>query len=123
MDWKSAPLVVWMNGGPGSTSMYGLFIEHGPFKVDAAGNISRRKTTWAATNNMLYIDQPVGTGFSFTDSVEGRITDQDGVARDLFEFMKQFYMLFPEMLKTDLYVAGESYAGNNYVFEISTSQA
>ncbi len=109
--WKSAPLVVWFNGGPGSTSLYGLFIEHGPLAVDAKGNISKRRHTWASTFNLLFIDQPVGTGFSFTQSPEGHVRDQEGVARDLYEFMKQFYVMFPELLKNDLYITGESYAG------------
>ena len=62
-NWRSAPTLVWMNGGPGSTSLYGLFLEHGPFEVGPGGELSRRRLTWASKYNVIYIDQPVGTGF------------------------------------------------------------
>ena len=110
-DWRSAPTLIWMNGGPGSTSLYGLFLEHGPFRVGPDGNLSRRRLTWASKYNIIYIDQPVGTGFSFTDSDEGYAKNQTDVARDLYEFSRQFYRIFPELLDNDLYVTGESYAG------------
>ena len=100
-----------MNGGPGSTSLYGLFLEHGPFRVGADGMLSRRRLTWASKYNVIYIDQPVGTGFSFTDSEEGHVKNETDVARDLYEFCRQFYGIFPELLNSDLYVTGESYAG------------
>ena len=77
-----------MNGGPGSTSLYGLFLEHGPFRVGPAGTLSRRRLTWASKYNVIYIDQPVGTGFSFTDSDEGHVKNQTDVARDLYEFCR-----------------------------------
>ena len=60
-----------------------------------------------------YIDQPVGTGFSFTKNDLGYATNQDMVADGLYEAMRQFYLLFPDLLKSDLYITGESYAGNN----------
>ena len=110
-DWRSAPTLIWMNGGPGSTSLYGLFLEHGPFRVGPDGTLSRRRLTWASKYNVIYIDQPVGTGFSFTDSDEGHAKNETDVARDLYEFCRQFYGIFPELLDSDLYVTGESYAG------------
>lgn len=100
-----------MNGGPGVSSLYGLFAEHGPFKVGPDGQLSRRRITWASTYNIIYIDQPVGTGFSFTDSDKGYAKNQTDVARDLYEFCRQFYNIFPELLDNDLYVAGSGYAG------------
>ena len=64
-----------------------------------------------------YIDQPVGTGFSFTKNDLGYATNQDMVADGLYEAMRQFYLLFPDLLKSDLYITGESYAGNNILRE------
>ena len=52
----------------------------------------------------------MGTGFSFTDDMHGFARDQDDIASTLFEALLQFSKVFPEMLQTDLYLAGESYA-------------
>lgn len=59
---------------------------------------------------MLYIDQPVGTGFSYTTN-NGYVTNMDDVGRDLFNFIQQFYVMFPEQKANDLWITGESYAG------------
>ena len=63
---------------------------------------------------MLYIDQPAGTGFSFTDDSRGYANNQYDVARDLYEALSQFYKVFSERLTSDFYVTGESYAGKSF---------
>lgn len=73
-----------------------------------------RTTAWSLPYNVLYIDQPVGTGFSFTKNDAGYATNQEMVADDLYEAMKQFYTLFPDLLQSDLYITGESYAGKQF---------
>ena len=60
---------------------------------------------------MIYIDQPAGTGFSFTKDARGYATNQYDVARDLYGALVQFYTLFPELLTNDFFVTGESYGG------------
>ena len=67
---------------------------------------------------MLYIDNPVGTGFSFTDSDAGYANNEDDVARDLYSALDQFFTLFGSYRANDFYVTGESYAGK-YVPAIS----
>ena len=62
-----APLVIWLQGGPGGSSLFGLFVENGPFVIDEEQNIDLRPTSWSIPYNVLYFDQPAGTGFSFTD--------------------------------------------------------
>ena len=109
---QNAPLILWLQGGPGGSSLFGLFIEHGPFYVTDQLELMPRSTAWSLPYNVLYIDQPVGTGFSFTKNDRGYATNQEMVANDLYEAMKQFYALFPSLLQQDLYVTGESYAGN-----------
>ena len=59
---KDAPLLVWLQGGPGAASMYGLFIEHGPFNVTKNLNVLERPTAWTQDYSVLYIDQPAYTG-------------------------------------------------------------
>ncbi|RMZ16090.1 hypothetical protein D0862_01388 [Hortaea werneckii] len=65
-DPLNAPLSIWMNGGPGSSSMLGLFVENGPCFVNPDSN-STYLSDWSWNNevNMLYLDQPVQVGLSY----------------------------------------------------------
>jgi len=67
---------------------------------------------------MLYIDNPVGAGFSFTKNVNGFVTSEDDVARDLYSALSQFFQVFSDYANNDFYVTGESYAGK-YIPAIS----
>jgi len=60
---------------------------------------------------MLYIDQPVGTGFSYTNSDFGYATDEAMVATNLYSALTQFFQKYPSMQAVDFYMFGESYAG------------
>lgn len=70
-----------------------------------------RAFDWTTKFNMIYIDAPVGTGFSFTDDDGCYARNQEMVRDDLFEALQQFYTLFPEIQPNDFYVVGESYGG------------
>lgn len=109
-DWQKAPLLLWLQGGPGCSSMYGLFEENGPFIVTKKG-LKRRKYSWTKDYNVMYMDQPVGTGYSFTNSSSGYISSQTQVADHLYEALTQFFQLYPELRHNEFYVTGESYAG------------
>ena len=65
----SAPVVVWLQGGPGSSSLFGMWVESGPFSLDAALNPHWRSTTWASDYNMVYLDNPRETGYSYADGL------------------------------------------------------
>jgi len=108
----STPLILWLQGGPGGSSMFGLFIEHGPFFVPSETLIPvKRNVTWTHSYNVLYIDQPAGSGFSFTDNEDGFSTGQEQVAKELYEALRQFFIVFKEVRGSDFYITGESYAG------------
>ncbi|KLU91633.1 carboxypeptidase S1 [Magnaporthiopsis poae ATCC 64411] len=69
-DPQNAPLTVWMNGGPGASSMPGLFNENGPCFVNNDSSTTRlNPTSWNQKSNMVYIDQPVQVGFSYNTLV------------------------------------------------------
>lgn len=114
----NAPLALWLQGGPGGSSMFGLFVEHGPFTVDNKLDLVPRNLSWNNHINMLYIDNPVGTGFSFTRDDRGYSRNQDDVAENLYSALTQFFTVFHEYADNDFYVTGESYAGK-YVPAIS----
>ncbi|XP_049637842.1 probable serine carboxypeptidase CPVL [Suncus etruscus] len=107
----NAPVVLWLQGGPGGSSLFGLFVEHGPYFVTSNLTLRIRDFSWTSTFSMLYIDNPVGTGFSFTEDPRGYAINEDDVARNLYSALVQFFQLFPEYQKNDFYATGESYAG------------
>ncbi|KAF2100301.1 alpha/beta-hydrolase [Rhizodiscina lignyota] len=80
-DPQNAPLSIWMNGGPGSSSMLGALQENGPCKVRADSN-STVLNEWSFNNavNMIYIDQPLQTGFSYDILMNGTIDPNGGVS-------------------------------------------
>ena len=112
---QSAPFVLWLQGGPGSSSMFGLLKENGPFlaDVDKKGRpfIRSNPHRWSANHNVLYIDNPVGTGFSFTDHFEAYPNSIEESTEDLYDFLQQFLLMFPELQKVEFFPFGESYAG------------
>lgn len=115
---KTAPVMLWLQGGPGASSMFGVFVENGPLVVTANNTLQRRKYCWTMSHNIIYLDSPVGTGFSFTDNKEGFATNETDIGRDVYAAVIQFFKLFPELQANDFYVVGESYAGK-YVPAVS----
>ena len=114
VDPVDAPVAIWLQGGPGSSSMFGLLELHGPFLVKDDENgepkAEMNPYTWARKANMLYIDNPVGAGFSYAD-LDGLTTSQEEVGRDLYNFLIQWFTLFPEYEGNEFFPFGESYAG------------
>lgn len=109
---SSTPVLLWLQGGPGGSSLYGLFIENGPFLVDKDGKIEPRPWSWNSKYHMLYIDNPVGTGYSFTvGQIPGYSTNEVEVADNLYSCLEQFFTLLPKYQANDFYLTGESYAG------------
>ena len=116
----SAPLLMWLNGGPGSTSMYGLFNEMGPFSVAADGQtLVPRAASWNNHYHMVFVDNPVGTGFSYTEDASCFSENMSDVSVNLYSFLEQFFTSYPDYLAVPFYVTGESYAGK-YVPSISS---
>ncbi|KAL1863049.1 hypothetical protein Daus18300_008205 [Diaporthe australafricana] len=108
----SNEITVWMNGGPGCSSLEGLLQENGPF-LWQPGTYSPQPNPFSWTNltNMVWIDQPIGTGLS--SSYPGDpllVTTEDDVATQFAGFWKNFVDTF-DMQRFDIYLTGESYAG------------
>ncbi|CAL2035836.1 unnamed protein product [Caenorhabditis brenneri] len=108
---ETAPLVLWLNGGPGCASMEGLFIEMGPFRVRNNGEeVNRNPWTWNRIANIIYLDAPAGVGFSYYN-ITKKVFNDDQVAQDNFDALKMWFQRFPERKTNDFYIAGESYGG------------
>ena len=105
------PLVIWLNGGPGCSSLLGAFSENGPFIFDDGQNILKPNVeTWNDRANLLYIESPAHVGFSIGGPNDWNFTDWSQ-SKDLFAAVQFFYTEFPEMLTNPLWITGESYAG------------
>jgi len=107
-----APLLVWLQGGPGGSSLYGMFEEIGPMGIDANMTIYPRdpKFNWNQKYSLLFLDNPCGVGFSWSHD-ECFVEDEETVGNDLADALGKFYELFPDLHENDLFVTGESYAG------------
>ena len=76
---STAPLTSFINGGPGTISMVGVFQELGPCAIDTDGNVINNPYSWTNASNMLFIDQPVQTGFSYSGTIPGYLSPQGSV--------------------------------------------
>uniref|UniRef100_S4RGP6 Carboxypeptidase n=1 Tax=Petromyzon marinus TaxID=7757 RepID=S4RGP6_PETMA len=105
------PLVLWLNGGPGCSSMEGLLAEHGPYLVQPDGvSLLYNPYAWNKISSVLYLEAPAGVGFSYAAD-KNYTTSDDQVSMDNYLALKSFFAKFPEWSKHDLYLTGESYAG------------
>ncbi|XP_023513734.1 serine carboxypeptidase-like 34 [Cucurbita pepo subsp. pepo] len=119
---QQKPLLLWLNGGPGCSSVaYGAAEELGPF-FPQKGDQPKLKFnpyTWNSAANLLFLESPVGVGFSYTNTSQD-ITDLGDTitAKDSYAFLLNWFERFPQFKSHEFYIAGESYAGH-YVPQLS----
>jgi vitellogenic carboxypeptidase-like protein len=107
----SAPLLVWLQGGPGSSSLFGMLVELGPFRVTTPDlQPAYNPDSWAGEYSVVFVDNPRGTGYSFTDN--GTLcTDWQCYGEDFDSFLRQFVQAYG-LQANDVYITGESYGGH-----------
>ncbi|XP_023156395.1 serine carboxypeptidase 1 [Zea mays] len=120
-DAAAKPLVLWLNGGPGCSSLgAGAMQELGPFRVNPDGKtLSRNRHSWNNVANVIFLESPAGVGFSYSNTSSDY--DESGDTRtavDSYTFLLHWLERFPEYKGRDLYISGESYAGH-YVPELA----
>ncbi|CAL1686270.1 unnamed protein product [Lasius platythorax] len=107
-SYYDKPLIIWLQGGPGgSSTAYGNFEELGPLDTD----LNPRNYTWVKDYNVLFIDNPVGTGFSYANAASGFVTTNAQIASDLLECIRGFYNQLPKFKSVPTYITTESYGG------------
>ncbi|KAG6879893.1 hypothetical protein C0992_009884 [Termitomyces sp. T32_za158] len=106
-----APLVLWLNGGPGCSSSTGLLFELGPCSVSNEGkNTTFNPHSWNNNANIIFLDQPVNVGYSYAE--EGTTVNTSPVAgKDVYAFLQLFLNRFPEYSTQPFHIAAESYGG------------
>jgi len=111
---SSAPLLVWLQGGPGSSSLFGMLVEMGPYRIDASFNPVLNPDTWTKEYQMVFLDNPRGTGFSSADVL---CTNWECYGADFDSFIRQFLKAY-NLLGVDLYITGGAY----FILFLSLSQ-
>ncbi|XP_048325267.2 serine carboxypeptidase-like [Ziziphus jujuba] len=106
------PVVIWLTGGPGCSSELAVFYENGPFQIANDLSLVWNDYGWDKASNLLFVDQPIGTGFSYSSDQSDIRHDEEGVSNDLFDFLQAFFTEHPQFVKNDFYITGESYAGH-----------
>ncbi|OWM70172.1 hypothetical protein CDL15_Pgr026022 [Punica granatum] len=117
----SRPLVLWLNGGPGCSSVaYGAAEEIGPFRIRPYGKtLYSNPYAWNNLANILFLESPAGVGFSYTNTTSDLYTAGDNrTAEDAYIFLVNWFERFPQYKHRDFYITGESYAGH-YVPQLS----
>jgi carboxypeptidase C (cathepsin A) len=111
-DAANAPLVFWTNGGPGCSGLIGFLTEQGPFRPDLQGNLKMNDWRWNKIANMVFLEQPVGVGFSYSDNSDDYKIGDSQAAKDNLQTILQFLIKFPQYSKVPLFITSESYGGH-----------
>lgn len=108
-DPATDPVILWLNGGPGCSSLTGLFFELGPASINSDAQPVHNPYSWNNNASVIFLDQPVNTGYSYSS---GSVSDTVSAGKDVYAFLTLFYQQFPEYKDLKFHIAGESYAGH-----------
>lgn len=108
-DPKKDPIVLWLNGGPGCSSLTGLFFELGPSSINAKLETVHNPHSWNNNATVIFLDQPVNVGFSYSSN---GVADTVAAGEDVYAFLQLFFKKYPQYAELDFHIAGESYAGH-----------
>ncbi|KAK1290811.1 Serine carboxypeptidase-like 51 [Acorus calamus] len=102
------PTILWLQGGPGASGVgIGNFEEIGPLDTD----LKPRNSTWLQKADLLFVDNPVGTGYSFVEDEKLLVKTDEEAATDLTTLLKALFNRNSGLQKSPLYVVAESYGG------------
>jgi len=114
------PFIMWLTGGPGCSSQLALLVENGPCQVIDRGRDTKiNPYSWNSNSNIMWVDQPPGTGFSTGKDV----TTETEIQQDMWAFLQNFIKQYPQYFKNGFYIIGESYGGHyvpnvmNYIYK------
>jgi len=93
--------VLWLNGGPGCSSLDGAMMEIGPYRVNEDGSLRLNNGSWDEFSNVLFVDNPVGTGFSYVDG-DSYVHELGDMAKQMVAFLEKWFALFPEYAHDDV---------------------
>ncbi|XP_075672601.1 serine carboxypeptidase-like 17 [Castanea sativa] len=111
------PLLLYYNGGPGCSGLNGFLYQIGPLKfniTDYTGGLPTliyEPSSWSKTANIIFLDGPVGAGFSYATAQEAWDTTDTLYAAQLYEFLRNWLSIHPKFLNNPVFLGSDSYAG------------
>ncbi|GMM29757.1 carboxypeptidase C [Martiniozyma asiatica (nom. inval.)] len=108
-DPKNDPVVLWLNGGPGCSSLTGLFFELGSSAIDENLNPVFNPYSWNSNASVIFLDQPVNVGYSYSSQ---SVSNTVAAGKDVYAFLELFFNQFPEYKDLPFHIAAESYGGH-----------
>ncbi|CAI0430544.1 unnamed protein product [Linum tenue] len=111
------PLLLWLTGGPGCSALSGLLFEIGPLRFEVVEyngtlpTLALNPHSWTKVASIIFMDGPIGTGFSYSTNFQGSITGDTTYAHQTARFLAKWLLRHPRFLKNPLYIAGDSYSG------------
>jgi len=110
---ETDPWVLWLTGGPGCSSEIAILTENGPFSLKDDETLVTNPYSWNSKANLIFIDNPLGTGLSYPNSLEDIPTTEYQIANDVYQFLTKLQKLYPHFNGDKaFYLTGESYAGH-----------
>lgn len=116
-DPQTDPVVLWLNGGPGASSLFGLFVELGPLRLqDGTATLVRNEFAWTKRASVLFLNSPAPVGFSYCEEPNGDFRscgawNDSSVAFHNKQALDSFLVKHPKFKQNDWIFAGESYGG------------
>lgn len=84
------PLVMWLTGGPGCSSEMAVFYENGPFTINDDMSLTSNAYSWNDVSNVIFVDNPVGTGFSENAGLSHLDKTEEEIAETMYRFLQGF---------------------------------
>eukprot|EP00918_Siedleckia_nematoides_P078744 GHVU01172374.1.p1 GENE.GHVU01172374.1~~GHVU01172374.1.p1 ORF type:complete len:299 (+),score=54.66 GHVU01172374.1:524-1420(+) len=109
---KDTPVVLWLTGGPDCSSEMAVLNENGPWWVQDDATLTKNPFSWTKVGDVLYVDQPLGTGFSIANNVANFVTNEEQIALHMTIFLTELLKKHPSIKNRPFFLAGESYAGH-----------
>lgn len=107
----SPPLLIWFQGGPGCSSLFGAYMENGPYIFNRTKHYIYNVYSWNTVADIIYMDQPPGVGFSQMRNNQTYCYNLTCIGKYMYIFLVKFMELHPEYKGRNIYLAGQSYAG------------
>lgn len=112
---QDTPIILWLNGGPGSSSILGMLQEQGPLLIDRDGNLMDNPYAWTHVGHFFVLESPAGVGYSYCEEMKtgGSCSNTDiSTAKATYAALQDFFSTkFPELRENPFFITGESYAG------------
>lgn len=112
-DPANDPVVLWLNGGPGCSSLAGSFTELGPFyPLEGGKELAQNLYSWNTVANVIFLESPSGVGFSYSDTHSDYTTGDHQTTQDALQFLIKFFEIYKQFSGNDFWITGESYGGH-----------